>query len=67
MKPPLMFFLAGVFLLLRPHEASAKFVPETHTMVRTNVVQRASWRTVQIKPGPRAPKIDFYDKLNPVW
>ncbi len=62
-----MFFLAGVFLLLCPREASAKFVPETHTMVRTNVAQRTSWRTVEIKPGPRAPKIHFYNKLNPIW
>jgi len=36
-------------------------------MVRTNAADHVSWRTVKIEPGPRAPKIHFYNKLNPVW
>jgi len=62
-----MFLLAGVFLLLAPCGVFAKFVPETHTMVRTNTVPKADWRTIKVRPGPHAPKIHFYDKLNPVW
>jgi hypothetical protein len=66
-KPPGVFVLAGFFLLLHPHIVQAKFVPETHTMARTNATKGASWRTVMIQPGPHAPKIHFYNKLNPVW
>jgi hypothetical protein len=65
-KPPLVVLLAGVFLLLHPHSVLAKFVPETHAMVRTNE-ECVSWYTVKIKPGPHAPKIHFYKKLNPIW
>jgi hypothetical protein len=65
-KPPLVVFLAGVFLLFHPHSVLAKFIPEPHTMVRTNV-HGASWHTVMIRPRPRAPKIHFYNKMNPVW
>ena len=36
-------------------------------MVRTNETERAHWRTITIKPPARAPKIHFYQKLNPVW
>jgi hypothetical protein len=25
------------------------------------------WRTIKVKPGPEAPKIHFYNKLNPIW
>jgi len=53
--------------LFHPRTVAAKFVPETHTMVRTNAADHVSWRTVKIEPGPRAPKIHFYNKLNPVW
>jgi len=28
---------------------------------------RAHWHTVHIKPGSEAPKVHFYNKLNPVW
>jgi hypothetical protein len=62
-----MFLLAGVFLLSVPHNVFAKFVPEAHTMVRTNTAPKTDWRTIKVHPGPRAPKIHFYDKLNPVW
>jgi len=65
-KLPLALFVGGVFLLSYPSLALAKFVPEPHTMVRTNA-ERVSWQTVMIKPGPRAPKIHFYNKLNPIW
>jgi hypothetical protein len=66
-RPPLLFYLAGVFLLLQPRMALAKFVPEAHPMVRTNAKEHVSWRTVEIKPRAKAPKIHFYNKLNPVW
>jgi len=65
-KLPSALFLAGAFLLSHPRIALAKFVPEPHTMARTNA-DRASWHTVMIQPGPHAPKIHFYNKLNPVW
>jgi hypothetical protein len=66
-KPPLVVLLAGFFLLLHPRPVLAKFVPEPHTMVRTNAVVHPDWHTVAIKPRPRGPKIHFYNKLNPVW
>jgi len=66
-KPPLVVLLAGVFLLLHPRSVLAKFVSETHTMVHTNAAECVSWHTVQIRPGPHAPKIHFYNKLNPIW
>jgi hypothetical protein len=67
-KLPLALFLAGVFLLCQSHPALAKFVAETHPMIRTNTAkQHVSWRTIEIKPPPKAPKIHFYQKLNPVW
>jgi hypothetical protein len=66
-KPPVVLVLAGFFLLLSPRAVQAKFVPETHTMVRTNAAENVSWQTVMVKPGPHAPKIHFYNKLNPVW
>jgi hypothetical protein len=66
-KLPLVLFWAGVFLLFSPYDVSAKFVPEAHTMVRNSSAPDADWRTVPVKPGPRAPKIHFYNKLNPVW
>jgi hypothetical protein len=66
MKLPLALFLAEVFVLCYPGSVLAKFVPEPHPMVRTNAAC-VSWRTVRIQPGPRAPKIHFYNKLNPVW
>ena len=67
-KLPLALFLAGVFLLFQSHQALAKFVPETHAMIRTNSArQHISWRTIEIKLPPKAPKIHFYQKLNPIW
>jgi hypothetical protein len=67
-KLPLALFLAGVFLLSQSHVALAKFVAETHPMIRTNTAKsHVSWRTVEIKPPPNAPKIHLYQKLNPVW
>lgn len=67
-KPPLVVLWAGVFLLLlHPRSALAKFIPEGHTLVRTNAAECVSWHTVEIKPGPHAPKIHFYNKLNPIW
>ena len=37
-------------------------------MARTNVSgEHFGWRTVEIKPGPHAPNIHFYNKLNPLW
>jgi hypothetical protein len=67
-RPPAGLFLAAVFLLFQPREVSAKFVPEAHSMARTNhPAGHADWHTVKIKPGPRSPKIHFYNKLNPVW
>jgi hypothetical protein len=66
-KPPLALYLAGAFLLFHARDASAKFVPEAHPMTRTNPAPRVHWHTIRVKPGPRAPKIHFYNKLNPVW
>jgi len=66
-KLPLALFLAGVFLLFHPRNVAAKFVSEPRTMIRTNAAERVNWHTVMIHPGPRAPKIHFYNKLNPVW
>jgi len=36
-------------------------------MIRTNSAARAHWQTITIKPKPTAPKIHFYQKLNPIW
>ena len=36
-------------------------------MSRTNAPARAHWKTIAIKPSSKAPKIHFYQKLNPVW
>ena len=37
-------------------------------MVRTNTArEHVSWHTIEIKPPLNAPKIHFYQKLNPVW
>jgi hypothetical protein len=66
-KLPLVLFLLGIFLLFHPRNASAKFVPEPHPMARTNAPQHVSWRTIEIKPRLNAPKIQFYNKLNPIW
>src|SRR5215469_15888553 len=41
---------------------------QTNAPVCTNAVPRhAHWQTEHVKPGPEAPKIHFYNKLNPVW
>jgi hypothetical protein len=66
-KPPLVLFLAGAFLLFCPGGLFAKAVWETTPMSHTNETSRAHWKTITIKPPARAPKIHFYQKLNPVW
>jgi hypothetical protein len=67
-KLPLALFLAGAFGLFPAGNLFAKYVPEAHPMVRTNATeQSAHWHTITIKPPPKAPKIHFYQKLNPVW
>jgi hypothetical protein len=67
MKLPLPLFLAGVFLLFHPRALFSKAVWETQSMSRTNTASRADWKTIAIKPPARAPKIHFYQKLNPIW
>jgi hypothetical protein len=59
-------FLGVALLLFHGSQVSAKFVPETHTMVRTNT-ECVNWRTIEMKPGPHAPEVHFYNRLNPVW
>jgi hypothetical protein len=59
--------LAGAVFLFGAGSVSAKFVPETTSMRRTNAVPHAPWHTITVKAGAQAPKIHFYDKLNPVW
>jgi hypothetical protein len=66
-RPPRALFLAGAFLLLCTSDLFAKAVWETQPMSRTNETARAHWKTITIKPPARAPKIHFYQKLNPIW
>jgi len=68
MKLPVVLFLAGGFLFFFPTSVFAKMEWEKSSYIRTNaVLERAHWHTVKVKPGPNAPKIHFYKKLNPVW
>jgi hypothetical protein len=66
-KLPSMVLLAGFFFFVFPREVFAKFVPEPHSMVRTNAGKHVPWRTVEIQPRTNAPVIHFYNKLNPIW
>jgi hypothetical protein len=66
MKLPSTLILAGV--LFGAPNLFAKFVPETHSMLRTNANSPpAHWHTIIVKPPATAPRIHFYSKLNPVW
>ncbi|HWD91219.1 MAG TPA: hypothetical protein VG938_02605 [Verrucomicrobiae bacterium] len=65
MKLPRTLILAGV--LLAAPNLFAKFVPDPNTSPLTNRAPHVHWRTITVKPGPNAPKIHFYNKLNPVW
>src|SRR5882724_12462986 len=68
MKLPVAMFLAGAFLCCFPSSLLAKSDSENNSSSDTNTIpSRVHWHTVKVKPGPAAPKIHFYNKLNPVW
>jgi hypothetical protein len=66
LKLPQAFILAGI--LFAAPNLFAKFVPETNSMARAGTPRPpAHWHTVKVAPKPGAPRIHFYNKLNPIW
>lgn len=68
-KLPSAFILAGGLFLFGAQNLFAQSNPETNSPAAgTNTIPLcAHWHTVKVKPGAAAPKIHFYNKLNPVW
>jgi hypothetical protein len=67
MKLPTASILA-VILLVGGQNLFAASVTGTNSLSNTNAASQAGkWHTIKVPPNAQAPKIHFYNKLNPIW